>query len=83
MERDPEILIVGAGIGGLAVGALLANRGRKVLVPERNSFLGGRCTGYKKNGFTIDTFVHMFGRCEKGPFGQIVERLGRPDALQW
>jgi len=83
MKHDPEIVIIGAGIGGLAVGALLAHRGRTVLVLERNPFLGGRCTGYKKQGFTIDTFVHMFGRCEKGPFGQLLARLGRPDALRW
>jgi phytoene dehydrogenase-like protein len=31
----------------------------------------------------IDVFVHMVGRCEKGPFGAIMDRVGRPDALHW
>ncbi len=76
-------MIIGAGIGGLAAGALLACQQRNVLILEHNAFLGGRCTGYQKQGFTIDLFVHMFGRCEKGPFGDIMKRIGRPDELAW
>jgi len=83
MKQDPDVLIIGAGIGGLGIGALLAHQGRRVLVLEHNPFLGGRCTGYEKQGFVIDTFVHMIGRCEKGPFGEIMKRVERPDALRW
>jgi len=83
MKQTPDVLILGAGIGGTALGALLASQGRKVRILERNAFVGGRCVSYRKEGFTIDVFVHMFGRCEKGPYGEILRRAGRPDALRW
>jgi len=54
-----------------------------VILLERNAFLGGRCTSYEKEGFLIDVFVHMVGRCEKGPFGEIMRRVGRPEGLVW
>ena len=82
-REDPEVIIVGAGIGGVTLGALLAHRGRRVTVLERNLFAGGRCVSYEKEGFTVDVFVHMFGRCEKGPFGEILRRVGRPAAIRW
>jgi phytoene dehydrogenase-like protein len=40
MKYDADVMIVGAGIGGLAVGALLAHAGRRVIVLEHNPFLG-------------------------------------------
>lgn len=83
MNRSPDVLILGAGIGGTALGALLAHRGLDVCIFERNAFVGGRCASYRKEGFTIDVFVHMFGRCEKGPFGEILRRVGRPEAIRW
>jgi phytoene dehydrogenase-like protein len=83
MTRNPDAVVVGSGIGGVAMAALLANRGKKVAVLERNSFVGGRCASYEKEGFVVDVFVHMVGRCEKGPFGEILRRIGRPDAIRW
>jgi len=83
MNPTPDILILGAGIGGTALGALLSFQGYKVRILERSAFVGGRCVSYRKEGFTIDVFVHMFGRCEKGPYGEILRRVGRPDALRW
>ncbi|MEW6443539.1 MAG: NAD(P)/FAD-dependent oxidoreductase [bacterium] len=83
MNRDADVLILGAGIGGVALGALLAHRGLEVQILERNPFVGGRCVSYRKEGFTIDVFVHMFGRCEKGPYGEILRRVVRPDGIRW
>jgi phytoene dehydrogenase-like protein len=38
---SPDVVIVGAGHNGLAAGALLAKRGLRVLVLEKNRFVGG------------------------------------------
>ncbi len=83
MSGKPDVIIIGAGIGGTALGALLAHRGRNVTLVDRNAFLGGRCVSYEKEGFVVDVFVHMFGRCEKGPFGDVLRRVGRPEAIHW
>ncbi len=37
-------IVVGAGIGGLALAALLSRHGKKILVIEKNSWVGG-CAG--------------------------------------
>jgi phytoene dehydrogenase-like protein len=83
MTTNPDAIVVGTGIGGAAMAALLAGRGKKVAVLERNPFVGGRCASYEKEGFVVDVFVHMFGRCEKGPFGEILRRAGKPEAIRW
>ncbi len=50
-----KIIIIGAGIGGLATANLLAQDGHEVHIYEKNSQLGGRAGQFKKDGFTFDT----------------------------
>lgn len=38
---NPDVIIVGAGHNGLAAGALLAKRGLRVLILEKNRYVGG------------------------------------------
>ena len=39
--HEPDVIIVGAGHNGLAAAALLAQRGQRVLVLEKNRYVGG------------------------------------------
>ncbi|MFX0145647.1 MAG: phytoene desaturase family protein, partial [Candidatus Hodarchaeota archaeon] len=80
---DYDIIIIGGGIGGTAVGAILASKGFKTLLIEKNEFLGGRCSTYEKEGFKIDVGVHLFGRSSKGPHGKILNMIGMEDAIEW
>jgi phytoene desaturase len=54
MERKQRIVIVGAGVGGLASAALLARDGFQVTVLEKNEQPGGRASLLEKEGFTFD-----------------------------
>lgn len=54
MENDKKVIIIGAGIGGLALAALLGKKGYKVTVLEKNSTIGGRAMHFKSKGFTFD-----------------------------
>lgn len=55
-----NILIVGAGIGGLATALRLAKKGFMVQMIEKNSQAGGRLNQIKKDGFTFDTGPSFF-----------------------
>ncbi len=54
------VLIVGAGLGGLATALRLAKKGFKVEMIEKNSQAGGRLNQIKKDGFTFDTGPSFF-----------------------
>lgn len=50
-----KIIIIGAGIGGLSTGILLAQHGFSVTILEKNRAVGGRLSGFSTNGFSFDT----------------------------
>lgn len=49
-----EIIIIGAGPGGLATAMLLATTGARVKVLERLPILGGRTSSIESNGYKFD-----------------------------
>jgi phytoene desaturase len=55
-----KVLIVGAGLGGLATALRLINQGFEVEILEKNSQAGGRLNQIKKDGFTFDTGPSFF-----------------------
>ena len=79
-----RIVIIGSGIGGSAVGALLAHtRSYEVSLYERNKLIGGRFASYEKDGFKLDIGCHLIANCDKGALGQILRMVGRPDWVEW
>ncbi|MBA7683187.1 hypothetical protein ES703_91547 [subsurface metagenome] len=71
-----NVIVVGAGIGGLSCAALLSHGGHKVVVLEKNSYIGCACSSYKKQGYSFDRAVHLFTAGLNGPYGIILKRLG-------
>ena len=55
-----KVLVVGAGLGGLATALRLVKRGYQVEVIEKNEQAGGRLNQIKKDGFTFDTGPSFF-----------------------
>ena len=53
MERW-DVIVIGAGLGGLLTAAILARQGRRVLVLERQPAPGGRLRSYDVDGFVVD-----------------------------
>lgn len=49
-----QIVVIGAGIGGLAAAARLAVKGHKVTIVEQSEHPGGMARGYAHGGFAFD-----------------------------
>ncbi len=71
-----DVIVIGAGIGGLAAGLMLSHRDKKTLLLEKNRRPGGRLSSFQKDGFQVDLGVHVISRSDKGPIGDVLRRVG-------
>ena len=58
--------VLGAGVGGLFTGALLAQRGYEVTLLEQLPVIGGGLYSYRRNGETWYTGMHILSGMEPG-----------------
>ncbi|MFM2311866.1 MAG: hypothetical protein RLZZ04_1142 [Cyanobacteriota bacterium] len=65
-ESSSQIIVVGAGIGGLTAGALLAKRGYQVTVFDQAIVPGGCASTFKRRGFTFDVGATQVAGLESG-----------------
>ncbi len=71
-----RVVIIGTGMGGSSVSALLAKEGARVTVLERNSYPGGKAASFEREGYIYDTGVHWLARGNKGPMGEVADIVG-------
>jgi prolycopene isomerase len=76
---DMDVVIIGAGVGGLTCGSLLAQKGLNVLIVEKNQKIGGCCSSFEREGFSFDLSVQSLGECQEG--GRIWNLLKKLDLL--
>ena len=53
-----DVIVIGAGLGGLTAAALLAQAGRKTLLIERNYGVGGAASTYKSGDLIVEASLH-------------------------
>lgn len=76
-----DVIVVGAGLGGMTAASLLAKRGLSVLMIEQQGKPGGSCTSFRRNGITFDVGTAMlYGFGERGfkPFRFLFNELEEP-----
>ncbi len=72
-----DFAIIGAGIGGLTTAAILSKEGYKVALIEKNTYVGGNLSTFKRQGITFDTGVHYTGGFDEGElFDSLFKYLG-------
>lgn len=77
---DYDVIIIGAGLGGLSAGAHLASRNLKVLVLEQHSKVGGCATSFQRGDFTFEASLHEMagggpGKKDRGVY-QLLKATG-------
>ena len=58
MTEKFDVVVIGSGVGGSGVGALLAKAGKRVAVLEKRGQVGGRATSFKWKGYTLNVGPH-------------------------
>lgn len=69
-----DAIVVGAGTSGLLTALALSNEGKKVLVLEKNDFVGGNVRTYKVGDYTVDTGPHAVTHIHDGPLRELMDR---------
>jgi all-trans-retinol 13,14-reductase len=70
-----DAIVIGSSPGGLGAAAMLARRGKKVLVLEANEALGGGLHTWEDHGCPFETGFHYIGEmhCEASPLRRIID----------
>lgn len=76
-------IIIGAGLGGLFTGAILAKEGLRVTVLEKNATAGGGLQTFRRFGEEFDTGMHVIGGMQPGGnIRRICQYLGIMDKVE-
>ncbi len=84
---DYDVIVIGAGNGGMTSALTIARAGRKVLLLERHNIPGGCGTSFIRGRFEFEVALHQLsgmGSPEKpGPLRAVLGRLGVLDKLEF
>jgi all-trans-retinol 13,14-reductase len=65
IEGPFDGIIIGSGIGGLGLAAILAREGQRILVLERHYTAGGYTHVFRRKGYEWDVGVHYIGEVNR------------------
>ncbi len=78
-----EVVIIGAGAGGLSAGATLSQKGVKPLILEQHDKPGGYMTAFERGDYRFEGSLHMMdGLDEGGLTRKLFKRLDILDRVQ-
>src|SRR3954467_14870656 len=80
-----DVVVIGAGLGGLPAGAILAREGRKVLVIARSNSVGGAASSYKSGELFVEGSLHETSdpNHPRDPKHDVLTRAGVIDRVKW
>lgn len=87
MQNNYDIIVIGAGCGGLTAAVCAAQKGKKVLVLERHNTPGGFSTCFVRGRFEFDVSMHrLFGFSQEPNVGElrtVFDSIGITDKVSW
>jgi squalene-associated FAD-dependent desaturase len=81
--KGQDVVVIGAGVAGLAAATALARDGASVTLLERRPFVGGRAYSYPHPALdeTIDSQHVVLGCCTN--FLELIAQAGAADTIRW
>lgn len=71
-----DVIVIGAGMAGLTTTALLAKEGKRVLLLDRDPWLGGRAMATNDEGYRINLGAHLLEDSGSG-LTKVFEHVGK------
>lgn len=82
-QYDYDVIIIGAGIGGLVCGCYLTKKGYRVLIIEQHSKPGGYCSAFTRKGYKFNIGIHSLGGINNGILSKILDELEIKEELKF
>lgn len=86
-KKNYDIIVIGAGCGGLTAAACAAKEGKKVLLLERHNTPGGFASSFVRGRFEFDVSLHQLCGFSRntglGDVRRIFDYLGISDKIKW
>lgn len=77
MPNKQKVVVLGAGVGGLAAGYFLARTGKyQVTVLEKENVIGGLCASFEHDGFVLDYGAHKLYSVIPGVLDEVRALMG-------
>ena len=78
--KDYDVVVVGAGLGGLSSACNLAKEGKRVLLLERHNVPGGYASSFTRGRFEFEISLHELSGLgdehNRGPIWRLLEEYG-------
>ena len=82
-----DVIVIGAGNGGLGAACKILNAGKSCLVCEKHNIPGGFATSFVRGRFEFEASLHEFNGIgtdeEPGSTRKVFEELGIADKIEW
>ena len=78
--KDYDVVVIGAGLGGLSAATSLARAGKKVLLLEKHNVPGGYASSFTRGRFEFEIALHelsgLGNESNKGPVWRMLNEYG-------
>jgi len=82
-ESDFDVVVIGAGYGGVTVAALCANQGKRVALIDKTPRAGGKTQTLSRKGYRYEMFGAVGIPAHDSRFHQLVDVLGIGDRVEF